>query len=59
MTKKVSDLNQKRRDERRRGRWSDSEIKAALIRERKAYKSKGLSENDQDDLVSGDCVKNT
>ena len=53
----MSDLNQKRRDERRRGRWSDSEIKAALIRERKAYKSKGLSEKELDDLVSGDLSK--
>lgn len=37
--------------------WSDDEIKAELIRERELYKKQRLSENEPDDLVSGDMLK--
>lgn len=37
--------------------WSDAEIKAALVREREAYKKQRLSEKEPDDLVSGDMSK--
>ncbi len=37
--------------------WTEKEIKAALIRERKQYKSQKLTENEPENLVSGDIAK--
>ncbi len=57
MTKEIIDISKKRREKRQKTGWSKAEIKASLIRERELYKRKNLSENEPDDLVSGDMSK--
>lgn len=57
MTKKITDITKKRRQKRQQTGWSESEIKAALVRERELYKSQHLSEKEPDNLVSGDMSK--
>ena len=57
MAKEVSDLSKKRHEKRQKTGWSDAEIKAALVREREAYKKQRLSEKEPGDLVSGDMSK--
>lgn len=57
MTKKISDIGKKRRENRQKTGWTEAEIKAALVKERELYKKEKLSEKEPDNLVSGDMSK--
>ena len=57
MSNKITNISEKRRDKRQKTGWTEKEIKAALVREREQYKSQNITENEPDNLVSGDMAK--